>query len=64
MDQKARQALNIIRKCVSDRGDLTRKHFTGRMDERGLFWADIRMVLSNPEKEAKTRGVIIPTQGG
>jgi hypothetical protein len=48
MDSNARRALAIIRSCVgSDRFALT-VHFQERMQERGLFWPDVRAVIDDP----------------
>ena len=48
MDAQARKALNTIRRCVAAGRYRLRRHFTERMDERGLFWPDMLAILENP----------------
>ena len=45
---EARRALRLIRECVeSDRYALA-VHFSERMEERGLFWPDVQVVIDDP----------------
>jgi hypothetical protein len=45
---EARRTLAVIRECLdSDRYALT-VHFTRRMAERGLYWADMLAVFDDP----------------
>ena len=48
MDAKARKALAVIRRCVATRRYRVLRHFTQRMDERGLFWPDVLTILDDP----------------
>ncbi len=48
MDAKATRALTVIRRCVADGRYLLLAHFTQRMDERGLFWPDVLVLLDDP----------------
>jgi len=48
MNRKARKALADIRRCVATGRWLALLHFTRRMDERGLFWPDVLVVLDSP----------------
>ena len=49
MDSNSRRALRTIRRCVKSGQYRLLVHFTQRMDERGLVWADILAVLDRPE---------------
>jgi hypothetical protein len=45
---ESRRALAVIRGCIdSDRYALA-VHFSERMEQRGLFWSDVLMVLDDP----------------
>jgi len=47
---EARRAIVVIRECVeSDRYALT-IHFSKRLEERGLFWPDVRAVIDDPDE--------------
>jgi hypothetical protein len=48
MDAEARNALSVIRKCVAAGRYTVLLHFVQRLDERGLFWPDVRAVLDDP----------------
>jgi len=48
MDAEARRAGKVIRRCVAAGRYRALTHFTGRMDERGLFWADVLAVVDAP----------------
>ncbi|MEP0846708.1 MAG: DUF4258 domain-containing protein [Phycisphaerae bacterium] len=48
MDARARNALDSIRRCVAAGRYVLLAHFTQRMDERGLFWPDVRAILDRP----------------
>jgi hypothetical protein len=48
MNRKARRALTIIRQCVDDGRYRISRHFTQRLDERGLVWADVMTILESP----------------
>lgn len=48
MDGDAREALATIRDCVRRDRVRIRPHFTERMHERGLYWADVVMVIDDP----------------
>jgi hypothetical protein len=48
MDATARKALNSIRTCVAAGRYQVLTHFAQRMDERGLFWPDVLVVLDEP----------------
>jgi len=48
MDAEARNALSVIRKCVAAGRYVVLPHFVQRLDERGLFWPDVRAVLDDP----------------
>jgi hypothetical protein len=48
VDSKARKAWSIIRRCVEQGRYRVLKHFTQRMDERGLVWLDVLGVLDDP----------------
>lgn len=45
MTPKAREALRIIRRCVARGQYSVARHFTRRMDERGMVWADVLALL-------------------
>jgi hypothetical protein len=47
MNRKAQRALDVIRECVAAGRYRVLAHFTRRMDERGLYWPDIRAVLAS-----------------
>jgi len=45
---EARRTLAVVRECLdSDRYALT-VHFSERMVQRGLFWADVEAVIGDP----------------
>lgn len=48
MDAKVRGALSKIRRCMTAGRYRLSIHFTQRMDERRLFWADVLVVLDDP----------------
>ncbi len=48
MDDEARQALATIRDCVRRDRVRIKPHFTERMHERGLYWADVIAVIDEP----------------
>jgi len=48
MDAKARGALTKIRRCMAAKRYRLSMHFTQRMDERCLFWADVLVMLDDP----------------
>jgi hypothetical protein len=48
MDAAARRALGVIRQCLRARRYRVARHFTERMDKRGLFWLDIEGVVADP----------------
>ncbi len=45
----ADKALSIIRECLADGRYRVLRHFTKRMDRRGLFWADVLAVIDDPK---------------
>lgn len=48
MDAKAKRALSTLRRCVAqDRVGMSR-HFKERMEQRGLLWPDILVVIDAP----------------
>lgn len=49
MDNKAREVLSVIRECLAADRFIMLPHFTQRMDERGLVWADVLAVLDDPD---------------
>lgn len=50
MDQPSRRALGQIRACVAEGRYRVLRHFTRRMDQRGLFWSDVLAVLDAPSR--------------
>ena len=48
MDAEARRALTLIRKCVATERFILSKHFSQRMEGRGLVWPDILAALDRP----------------
>ena len=48
MDPRARNALAVIHECVAADRLIVLPHFTQRMDQRGLFWADVLAVIDHP----------------
>ena len=50
MDARGRKALREIKACFSTERLIVLKHFTRRMDGRGLFWPDIRTVVDDPSQ--------------
>ncbi len=48
MNPNARRALQTIRRSVAEGRYRVLRHFTRRMDQRGLFWADVLAVLDDP----------------
>lgn len=46
MKAAERRALTVIRDCVAAERFVVLKHFAQRMDERGLFWADIQEAIA------------------
>ena len=50
MDAKARRALGMIQDCLAAGRYRVLAHFVERMDDRGLFWADIQAVIDSAQK--------------
>lgn len=50
MKAKFRKVLSEIQACTACERYLVSKHFTQRMDRRGLFWPDIQDVIASPSK--------------
>lgn len=48
MNPAARQALETIRQCVKAERVILLPHFTHRMEERGVFWADVLAMIGGP----------------
>lgn len=48
MDRRATRALLTIRACVGAGRYRVLRHFTERMDQRGLVWGDVLAVLDAP----------------
>ncbi len=48
MNSAARQALKTIRHCVEAERVVLLPHFTQRMEERGVFWSDVRAMIDKP----------------
>ncbi len=48
MTPKARKSLELIRRCVDDGRYFLTPHFTERLDQRGLQWADVMTILDDP----------------
>ena len=56
MTAEARRAKGVIRKCIeADRYALT-VHFSRRMEQRGLFWPDVRAVIGDPD-DVRSQGM-------
>jgi hypothetical protein len=72
MDAHARKALATIRGCVKTGRYRLLKHFTQRMDKRGLFWPDVQAVLDDPsdvrdggpEKHGRPKWIVAGTSAG
>ena len=47
---EADRALEVIRECVGAGRFTVSRHFTKRMDKRGLFWPDVLAVLGDPKR--------------
>lgn len=45
----ADKALSIIQECIDDGRYRLLRHFTKRMDRRGLFWPELLAVIGEPE---------------
>jgi hypothetical protein len=53
---EGRRAIVVIQECIeADRYALT-IHFSERMEERGLFWPDVRAVIDDP-KDIRSQGM-------
>jgi hypothetical protein len=48
MNDAARAALKVIRDCVDAGRYVVSRHFTERMDQRGLVWPDVVAVIEEP----------------
>jgi hypothetical protein len=48
MDLAARAALEIICECVNSGRFVMTRHFTERMDQRGLVWPDVLAIIEEP----------------
>jgi hypothetical protein len=48
MHADARKALSVIRRCIASDRVRVLDHFTGRMDVRGLVWADVLALIDDP----------------
>ncbi|MBL4700654.1 MAG: DUF4258 domain-containing protein [Phycisphaeraceae bacterium] len=53
---KSQEAIRIIRQCISTERYRLLRHFSERMDERGVFWPDIQAVIDHP-KSVRDAGV-------
>jgi len=45
---EARRAITVIRECVETDRYAVAVHFSRRMQQRGLFWADVQSVIDDP----------------
>jgi hypothetical protein len=52
----AHVALSLIRRCIDQERVILKKHFTARMNSRGLFWGDVLAVIDDPA-DVRTDGV-------
>ena len=50
MTRTARRALAIIQECVAIERVIVLPHFVKRLDQRGLFWPDVRAVIEAPRE--------------
>jgi hypothetical protein len=50
MDRKERWAWDTIRSTVAAGHYRVLRHFAQRMDQRGLFWADVQGVIDAPNR--------------
>ncbi len=46
---KSQEAIRIICQCISEDRYRMLRHFSERMDERGLFWPDVQAVIDHPK---------------
>ncbi len=46
----SRKAIRVIRDCLRAGRFAVKPHFAQRMDERGLFWADVEAVIDSPSR--------------
>jgi hypothetical protein len=56
VNHEARRALAVIQKCVKAERFALSLHFSERMKQRGLFWADVRTVIDDP-RDVASRGL-------
>lgn len=49
------RAIAVIRQCVEDDHYGLARHFTERMEQRGLFWPDVQSVIEHPD-DVRSRG--------
>jgi hypothetical protein len=48
MDAPGRRALSAIRRCIEAGHFTVLRHFTRRMDQRGLVWPDVLAAIDRP----------------
>lgn len=48
MQRSAREALRIIRRCLASQRVRVLPHFTQRMHQRGMVWADMLSIFEAP----------------
>ena len=54
MNTRARKALLTIRRCAAKSRYQLLTPFVNRLDERGLFWPDVKKVLDSPTDARET----------
>lgn len=50
MKPEAKEALKIIRRCLTSERFTVTRHFQERMDLRGIVWADVLAVVDTPAR--------------
>jgi Domain of unknown function (DUF4258) len=50
MNTNAKRALSTIRRCIKAERFRLSEHFTKRMDERGMLWADVLAAMDLPAR--------------
>ena len=56
MTSEARRAIAVIRRCVEIGQYALTVHFSQRMQQRGLFWADLEAVIDSPN-DVRSQGL-------